>query len=331
MRKGITSVGDLDPLTSKIINENSLFDSSDNNILSSLSPDGSGDDKLDFSNLNDAASNLAADDKTSSSLNLDSGDGLFFGGPDGTDSDFAATDDSLFNLGSQEMTLGSDFLASDNFNGGGSSSDDDVNFNPFLTADAMAKTPNNCNPNTNTNTNNENSQSLNRRRNRPRSSTLCSSSELQPPLPAPREGYLTPLPFLETDEEIKRFFCPAEVYQGILNIPVCAIYDDFGLLSSDVLSFSLRFIGSPLLSLGLMDVAVGRLSKLNLIFLFAPFFFCWFSALLFLVGFSIWIYIGVSSKQILIQAQETVAKRKEKENFPFIFGSLEFLNKKKAK
>lgn len=280
VRKCATSIGDLDPLGSEIINESSLFDSSNDNndILSSLSPDGSGDDKLLFGDLNGALSNLAAEDDTSSSLNLDGGDKLFFGDPDGAGSDFAAADNLLFNLNSQGDTFNSGFLASDDLN---------LNPNPFLTADTNANNPSNCNANTN----NENPQppSLSRRRNpprnQPRSTTsnlntnnnidFCSSGgssdvdlELKPspPPPAPREGYLTPIPFLETDEEIKRFFCPTQLYQEVLNIPVCAIYDDFGLLSSDLLSSSslLRFVGSHLAgTTRLVDVRIGGLSKFH--------------------------------------------------------------------
>lgn len=304
VRRCITSIEDLNPLGGDVINnnDNSLFNSADDNniLLSSLNPDDN--NKVLFSDLNDPGSNLAAAaaDDMSPYLNPDGGNKLHFGDLNVAGSDLAAADDgSLFNLEGQDEAFGSHLLASDdpaNDSSGnsGSSSSDELNLlDPLLKADTNGKNPSNCNSNIygDTNTDNEDPQPPSRRiRNRPRSTTtinninnnedICPEADLNPqltPPPAPREGYLTPVPFLETDEELKRFFCPAEMFQGILNTPVCALFDDFGLVGSDggggFASSSLEegVLGPLLLSnlnmnWRLVEIRVGKLSKLVLLF-----------------------------------------------------------------
>lgn len=64
---------------------------------------------------------------------------------------------------------------------------------------------------------------------------FCVESRLPDP---PKEGFYFTPPVLATDEEIKRYFCPTESFQGILNIPVCATYDDFLIGPADVFSLT---------------------------------------------------------------------------------------------
>lgn len=250
VRECVTSVEDFNPAGSDV--DTSLSDSSDD--FSFLNPnDGS---KLPFSISNEAVSDLAADDMFV--LNLDGGDKLLFGDPNDTDSDLTA-EDSLFNLNSQD-TLDSNIIASDD-----SGSSDDPN--SLIIADANK--PNNCNSNDN------NQQLLSRNRARSNNDDFCVEVKTKLP-PAPREGYYTPLPNLITDEELKRFFCPTELFQGILNIPVCALYDNFGLFVSDIFSLELM---SPISNTRLTNVRPGKLSRW--IFFFVLFLFCFFATLIY--------------------------------------------------
>lgn len=277
VRECVTLVENLNPLDNDAVDDNSLLDSFDNNI-SSLNLDGS-DDKLLFNDLNDSDSNLAVTDDDISALNLGGGDKLLFGDPNGAGPDLAA-DDSLFNLNSQDA-FDPDLLASDN---PGSIIGDGVN--PLLTADANANKLSNCNSNNNP------QQPLSRKR--ARSTTgddFCPEIKAKLP-PTPREGYLTPLPNLETDEELKRFFCPTQLFQGILNIPVCALYDDFLLFGSDV--FSLEIM-APLSNTRLTNVMLGKLSRWCFSHFppFFPRFFLWKKLLI--------SFINVSKKETLLR------------------------------
>lgn len=259
VRKCVTSIGNLDPLGNEV-DDTSLFYSSD--------------DTLHFSDLNDAGSNLAAAAEANdiSFLNLDGGDQLLFDDLNGAGSDLAPDTNSPFNFNSQaDDTFASDFLASDTLDSGGdsSSSSDDLSLNPLLTteyANANTNDPSNCNS-ASTSASDTN-QPLSRNRARNNNDDFCIKAKLPP---VPREGYLTPVPSLTTDEELKRFFCPTEMFQGILNIPVCALYDDFGLFGSDIFSLELM---RPLSNTQLMNVRTGKLSMWAFSFRFCS--FLWF-------------------------------------------------------
>lgn len=220
VRECIASVGDLALAGSAF--DTSLFDSS--NDLSSL--DYNDGPALAFGNPFEAISDLPADD--TSFLSLDSGDQLLFGDPNDPDSGLAA-EDSPFNLDSQD-TLGSNIIANDDSNS-------------LLIAGA--NTPSSCS------SNNNNISPLSRHRARSDAGDFCVGDDGKP-LPEPSQGYYTPLPNLITDEDVQQFFCPTK-FKGLLNIPVCALWDDFGLYSPNIFN--------PELMLSYTNVRYGKLSK----------------------------------------------------------------------
>lgn len=233
VRECVASVGDLDTAGSAF--DTSLFDSS--NDLSSL--DLNDGYALAFGNPLEPISDLPADD--TSFLSLDSGDQLLFGDPNDAGSGLAA-EDSLFNLDSQD-TLGSNIIANDDSN---------------ALLIAGANTPSSCS------SNNKNILPLSRNRARSDAGDFCVGDDGKP-LPEPSQGYYTPLPTLMTDEQVKQYFCPTKLFKGILNIPVCALWDDFGLYSPNIFN--------PELMLSYTNVRYGKLSKSNFcsFFFFLPF------------------------------------------------------------
>ena len=66
----------------------------------------------------------------------------------------------------------------------------------------------------------------------------------------------------EQDDGTKKKWCPEDIYQGLLNIPVCSQFDDISILSSDLVDYN---TGKPLTATGLKIIVTATLSKSGLL------------------------------------------------------------------